>query len=161
MGEIPRVAPRRPAALWHNPPVRVDQTATVELRGGGRRRVRGSGTVGDRVFIRSGQIKGSAPVFVATEIIEFAHRIVEIPAIAPTVLDIPTFAGSQQGFVLGLQTPLISLAPTVKDVPGRQPVGMFPVVIAAVGGPSSLPTSIPVTMVMMVTVVLYCFSGHP
>ena len=49
---------------------------------------------------------------------QLAHRVVEILAIAPTVLDLPALAGSQQGFVLGLTTPVITLAPAVEDVPG-------------------------------------------
>lgn len=38
-----------------------DETVTVELLDGGLLRVSGSSAVGDRVFVRDGQIEGTAP----------------------------------------------------------------------------------------------------
>lgn len=39
----------------------ADGTVTVQYPGGGTQRVRGAGTVGQNVFIRSGVVEGSAP----------------------------------------------------------------------------------------------------
>jgi hypothetical protein len=41
--------------------VHEDGTRTVEMVGGGRQRVRGEGSVGANVWVRSGRIEGDAP----------------------------------------------------------------------------------------------------
>lgn len=38
-----------------------DETVTVELLDGGLLRVSGNASMGDRVFVRDGQVEGSAP----------------------------------------------------------------------------------------------------
>lgn len=40
----------------------VDATLTVALLDGGLLRVKGSAAIGDRVFVREGQVEGPAPV---------------------------------------------------------------------------------------------------
>ena len=39
----------------------ADSTVTVEYPGGGQQRIRGVATVGNTVFIQSGQVQGIAP----------------------------------------------------------------------------------------------------
>jgi hypothetical protein len=56
--------------------------------------------------------------------------VVEVLAIVAAVENNAFFAGCEQGLLLGLLAPVILLTPLVKDVPGRQPVGMFPKWIA-------------------------------
>lgn len=48
--------------------VHGDGTATVDLAGGGSMRVRGSGSVGQSVWLRSGRIEGTAPALSGGEI---------------------------------------------------------------------------------------------
>jgi hypothetical protein len=45
-----------------------DGTVTVELTGGGFVRVRGSGTVGQHVYVRGGRIEGNAPSMMAVDV---------------------------------------------------------------------------------------------
>ena len=47
------------AAVWE------DGTATVELPGGAQIRVKGTATVGQRVFVQTGAIQGEAPALTA------------------------------------------------------------------------------------------------
>lgn len=46
----------------------ADGTVTVELLDGGLLRVIGSGSVGDRVFVRDGRVTGDAPTLPTVEI---------------------------------------------------------------------------------------------
>ena len=46
----------------------ADGTVTVELLDGGLLRVTGSGSVGDRVFVRDGRVIGDAPTLPTVEI---------------------------------------------------------------------------------------------
>lgn len=46
----------------------ADGTVTVELLDGGLLRVAGSGSVGDRVFVRDGRVTGDAPTLPTVEI---------------------------------------------------------------------------------------------
>ena len=46
----------------------ADGTVTVELLDGGPLRVTGSGSVGDRVFVRDGRVTGDAPTLPTVEI---------------------------------------------------------------------------------------------
>ena len=56
-----RLLPEAPLLLGEVQAIHADGTRTVALIGGGRQRVRGDGAVGTAVWIRSGQIEGSAP----------------------------------------------------------------------------------------------------
>lgn len=47
-----------------------DDTVTVELLDGGLLRVSGSASVGERVFVRNGQVEGGAPTLL--------HSVIEI-----------------------------------------------------------------------------------
>ncbi len=48
--------------------VHADGTATVTYPGAGQQRVRGTGTVGQPVFVRAGQIEGPAPTLASVTI---------------------------------------------------------------------------------------------
>ena len=56
-----RLLPEAPLLLGEVQAIHADGTRTVTLIGGGRQRVRGEGVVGAAVWVRSGQIEGSAP----------------------------------------------------------------------------------------------------
>ena len=46
----------------------ADGTVTVGYPGGSQQRVRGSGTPGEKVFVRAGQIEGPAPSLISVTI---------------------------------------------------------------------------------------------
>lgn len=46
----------------------TDGTVTVTYPGGSQQRVRGTGTVGVKVFVRAGQVEGQAPSLTAVTI---------------------------------------------------------------------------------------------
>ena len=55
-------------ALLPTSPLLIGTVVTVELLGGGLLRVSGSAAVGDRVFVREGQIEGPAPTLPTVDI---------------------------------------------------------------------------------------------
>ncbi|MCR9089884.1 MAG: hypothetical protein NXI11_00845 [Proteobacteria bacterium] len=56
-----RLLPRRPLLVGEITATNSDGTVDVTLPDGKVVRVRGSGTVGDRVFVQDGEVRGPAP----------------------------------------------------------------------------------------------------
>ncbi|WP_421717483.1 hypothetical protein [Algiphilus sp.] len=56
-----RLLPRRPLLVGEITVVNSDGTVDVELPDSKTIRARGTGAVGDRVFVQDGEVRGSAP----------------------------------------------------------------------------------------------------
>ncbi|MFZ5466582.1 MAG: hypothetical protein ACOZAI_04905 [Pseudomonadota bacterium] len=63
-----RLLPADPLLVGNIESVHADGTATVLMLGGGSRRVRGTGTAGQAVYVRGGTVEGQAPDLAQVEI---------------------------------------------------------------------------------------------
>jgi hypothetical protein len=63
-----KLLPREPLLAGELLADHGDGTATIEMFGGGERRVRGTGTVGSNYWIRGGRIEGVAPALPAYDV---------------------------------------------------------------------------------------------
>jgi hypothetical protein len=66
--QFAQLLPEAPLLLGTVLAQHADGTVTVQLLAGGLLRVTGSGTVGDRVFVRAGEVVGPAPTLPGVDI---------------------------------------------------------------------------------------------